>query len=225
MGHVLRGFALVLGNARLRAYAWKPLAQAALVLLALLVAGGWVLVPWIAGWLEGLGLGSVLAGLLGLGAYAAVWVWLGGTLYMAVAGVMSSFLWDRLSDEVEKHVGSPGARKPLSSGAMVVDTVGRGCFSVAIAAGALVFGWWCVPLAVVLVGWLGLLDYTSCAFLRRGLPFGAQFARVFRCRGWAGFALLAGLVGLVPVLNLLMLPALVAGGAIMVSATDPKALR
>jgi CysZ protein len=225
MGHFFRGLALVFGDARLRAFAWKPLLQAGVLFAALLVLGGFLLVPWIAGWLEGLGLASVLAGLLGSGVFVAVWIWLGGTLYVALAGILSSFLWDKLSDEIEVRAGSTLVRKKLPVSLIVRDTMSRACFSAAIAILALLFGWWCVPVAVLLVGWLGLLDYTSCAFLKRGLAFGAQFGRVFRCRGWAGFALVCGIVSLVPLVNLLLLPAMVAGGALMVASTDPEALR
>jgi uncharacterized protein involved in cysteine biosynthesis len=65
---------------------------------------------------------------------------------------------------------------------------------------------------------IGLLDYTAPAFLRRGLTLGPQWARLRHGfdRDTAAFALVAGLLSLVPLVGVLLLPGLVAGGTLLV---------
>lgn len=190
--------------------------------VGLLLLGAWVVVPASAGWLTSLGATASLAKWIGWGLYLGLWVWLGGVVYLAIAGVMSSFLWDALAEAVEGTRGPLSPFVPVSAADRLADTAGRAAFSAAIALLALVAGWWCVPIAWLLAGWLGLYDYTASAYLRRGVVFRAQRRRALRCRGAGGFAAVSGLLGILPLVNVLMLPAMVAGGTLLVCENEPK---
>jgi hypothetical protein len=88
--------------------------------------------------------------------------------------------------------------------------------SLFIAFATILLGWLFFGIVgVVLAGWLGLLDYTSNAFARRGILIDRQFSSVRKLPGWGGFLVSAGVVALFPFLNVLLLPALVAGGTIL----------
>jgi uncharacterized protein involved in cysteine biosynthesis len=68
---------------------------------------------------------------------------------------------------------------------------------------------------VLVAGWVGVLDYTSPAFLRYNRTVGEQWPVGTKMKGWFGFQIGAGLLSLLPFVNVLMLPALVAGGTSM----------
>ncbi|HTQ11030.1 MAG TPA: hypothetical protein VMI31_13225, partial [Fimbriimonadaceae bacterium] len=97
------------------------------------------------------------------------------------------------------------------------DGVARGSFALAVTLLSLCCGWlfFGVP-AVLFAGFLGLHDYTSAAYLRRGVTFPAQMSPVGKLEGRFSFAIAAGLLTLIPLVNVLMLPCLVAGGTLMV---------
>jgi uncharacterized protein involved in cysteine biosynthesis len=173
-------------------------------------------VPWIEGLLArwdlmpqvGFGVGSVL--------YAvAIWFF-GGVLYLALSGVLSSLLWDRLSMEVERGIRGTAALQSVGCVGTLWDTVLRGTFSCAIAVASFAFGCCTFGIAgVLLAGWLGLLDYTASPFIRRGVLFTGQFGRVFSLKGWRSFAIGAGVITLAPLVNVLLLPAMVVGGTLL----------
>jgi len=73
-------------------------------------------------------------------------------------------------------------------------------------------GGWLGP---VLGGILSLFDFTAPYMLRRNLTFGKQWGHVFKLQGWFGFAVFGGIITLIPLVNILMLPVMVAGGTIM----------
>ena len=75
-----------------------------------------------------------------------------------------------------------------------------------------------IPLLVASL--LSVLDATAPAFARRGVRLGLQIGRVRRLRGVVSFALVSGLIVLVPVLNVLALPILVAAGTILVADAE-----
>jgi uncharacterized protein involved in cysteine biosynthesis len=56
------------------------------------------------------------------------------------------------------------------------------------------------------------------------VTLGGQFGRVFRLRGWLTFLLLGGLLTLLPFINVLLLPVMVAAGTIMVAKSERPAV-
>ncbi len=210
-----QGIRLVLSVPRLWSYCWKPL-LAALAVYVALGAGVWLLVvpllirrlPWGSGaeWLAG-----ILVSLLIL----ALWLLLFSYAFVLLSSLFSSFLWDRLTEQVEILDGGGAPAVPLPRSALILDALKR--LALALCVGMLAFGCAFVtgPFAPLLAAaLLGLLDFTAPAYLRRGRTLGAQWSRVFR-RSSLGFALTAGLLSLLPVVNVLLLPGLVAGGTLL----------
>jgi uncharacterized protein involved in cysteine biosynthesis len=192
----------------------------ALVFLAIVALGYVLLVPRIADLLEWMRVPGGVAGTLGVVIYGILWWFAAGVVFLGLAGFFSSLLWEKLSLEVERKVkgSAPVSRIPI--GVVLLDSASRMIFSMSIAVMALLFGFWCIPIAIVLAGWLALYDYTAPAFLRRGVPFSRQFRRAFRCKGWKGFALSCGILTLLPVINMILMPGLVAGGTIMCAESE-----
>ncbi|MBX7133636.1 MAG: EI24 domain-containing protein [Fimbriimonadaceae bacterium] len=216
MRYVLRGIELAFGDRRLRPFLWKPWLWSLLIFLCVLVVGYLIWLPFSASLAQKWGVSAWLGATLGTVIYAVFWIFASGVVFLSLAGLLSSLLWDGLSIEVEKiERGYAADRAPALAG-QIWDTLIRLPFVVFIVLSTLLFGWTCFGTAgVLLAGWLGLYDYTACAYLRRQVNFVGQFGRVFRSRAWFGFAVLAGLVTLIPFLNVLFLPALVAGGTLL----------
>ena len=154
-----------------------------------------------------------------------VWVLavLVGTALLSVV-VMSAFLgviFDPLSREVERELsGEAPPAIPFSWGVLMGDSLQRFGYNVFL--GILAFALGFVPVvgaifAVMVTGVIGLLDYTSVAYLRRGQLLGAQRTELFRKldRPAVLFGLVVGLSALVPGLGLLLAPGFIAGGTIL----------
>ncbi len=138
--------------------------------------------------------------------------------------VMSAFIgviFDPLSREVERIAGGeappPCPQKPAE---LFLDSLRRLGFNILL--GTLAFGIGFIPVvgtifAVVCTGIIGVLDYTSVAYLRRGLTFPTQRREIFkkRDRQTALFGLIVGLAALVPGLGLLLAPGFIAGGTLL----------
>jgi len=191
------------------------------IFISVILIGYFALVPWIQGVIEArLGPSSeatsLLKALVAL-AYAAIWFFLAGFLFITITSLTSSFLWDDLSQRIEEDItGEPGRKSTLPTGRIVMDSLSRGVFSILIAIASLVCGW-ILPLVgpVLLAGWLGVLDYTSSSFLRYDRTVGQQWPVAMKMRGWFGFLVGSGLLSLLPLVNVLLLPGLVAGGTVM----------
>ncbi|MBC7809268.1 MAG: hypothetical protein H7145_24300, partial [Akkermansiaceae bacterium] len=69
---------------------------------------------------------------------------------------------------------------------------------------------------------IGLLDYTSPIFARRGKTLGPQWRELFGALNvrTVTFALAAGFVSLIPVVGVLMLPGMIAGGTLLILGRD-----
>ena len=149
-----------------------------------------------------------------------VWVLASSYVFLFLGGIFASFLWDPLSKQVEELDGGSPGDSPLTFGQMTNDTIVRSVVAAVLAIAGLIgsliftpiFGW-------VLASFLALCDYTSPACLRRGWTLGPQVKRMLNGRG-VMFGALTGLVGLLPVLNLLLWPAAIAGGTLLVRRLD-----
>jgi uncharacterized protein involved in cysteine biosynthesis len=81
---------------------------------------------------------------------------------------------------------------------------------------ALITGWMFLgAVGIVLVGWLGLHDFTAPASMRRGEPLWIQIRTVYQSKGWFGFLVCAGICASIPFVNIVLLPSLVAGGTLL----------
>lgn len=218
MRFIVRGLRLVSSDRRLWPYIWKPMAAAGVIYVAILAIAYRLIVPAIEGVLRDRGLPEF---------FAAIGFWLlaffvSAMLYIGIAGVLSSLLWDKLSLEVERSVYGDAPVHDIGCAGNATDALGRGAFAIALTILSLIFGCLLPLLAVPIVGLLGLYDYTANAFLRRQVAFISQLREAHRCEGAFGFLLVAGVLTLFPILNLLMLPAMVAGGTLMVAESEKR---
>lgn len=221
MQFIVQGIGLVFGNRRFWPFVWRPMAISAAILIAIIALGYFLIVPGGERFLAERGLDSwVGASLLRLG-YALVWWFLAGVVFASIGGLLSSFLWEGLSLEVEREVNANPPTHKLQTSELVSDTVSRGIFAFTIFFGTCACFWF-PPAGVLLAAWLCLYDYTASAYLRRGVLFPTQFRRAFGVRGSASFALVSGLLTLVPFLNVVMLPGLVAGGTLMLAEHERR---
>lgn len=221
MGHLAEGMRMVFRDRRYWRYILVPWFWSTLIFLSVVVIGYFALVPWIQSVIEArLGPSSETTGLLKslvAIAYVAIWFFLAGFVFITITSLTSSFLWDDLSQRIEEDItGVPGRKSTLPTGRIVVDSLSRGVFSILIAIASLFCGW-VLPFVgpVLLAGWLGVLDYTSSAFLRYDRTVGQQWPVAMKMKGWFGFLVGSGLLSLLPFINVLLLPGLVAGGTVM----------
>jgi CysZ protein len=204
-------------------YIAVPWLWSILIFVLVVIVGYFALVPWIQGMIDSrLGTGSNLSGLaktLVSLTYVVIWFFLAGFVFLTITSITSAFLWDDLSQKVEEQTtGQMAPKSTLPTKRVVVDSISRGVFAIAMAILSLFCGW-IVPFVVpvLIAGWLGVLDYTSPIFLRYNRTVGQQWPVATKMKGWFGFQVVSGVLSLVPLLNVLMLPALVAGGTIMAS--------
>jgi uncharacterized protein involved in cysteine biosynthesis len=229
MQFIAEGIRMVYGDRRYWRYILVPWIWSTLIFAAVVVVGYFALVPFIQGQIDAtIGQNSsgssFLHGLVAL-AYAVIWFFIAGFVFLTITAITSSFLWEDLSRKVEESItNSPAPKSTLSNGRIALDSMSRGLFAILIAVLSLVCGW-VIPIAgpVLLAGWVGLLDYTSPTFLRYDRTVGEQWPAVARMKGWFGFQIGAGLISLVPFLNVFLLPGLVAGGTCM--AVRSRAVR
>jgi CysZ protein len=216
----VRGILLVARTPRLWPLCSGPLFAAVAAYVLLGVLGGVLVVPRLTVWLGA----QTPAWAVATGAAALViWVALFPFLFVLLAGIFSGLIFDRLSDAVERIAGAPGAGAPaapgMPRGAVLRDSLARLLLNGALGAGALVFSFALGPIPGVLAAAvIGLLDFTSPAYLRRGHTLRAQTARLLGRPDAAtvSFAFAAGLLSLIPLLGVFLLPGLVAGGTLLV---------
>lgn len=220
----LRGILLVARTPRLWPLCAVPLAAAVLVYGLLGVLGAIFVAPHLRGYLSGGWAVWAQAAAL------VVWIVLFPFLFVLLAGIFSGLIFDRLSRAVETmHAGAAGLAPDvrLGCGRAGGDSLARLLLNGMLGAGALVLGLFLGPIPGVFAAALvGLLDFTSPAYLRRGVTLGPQARRLLgRLDGATiGFALVAGLVSLLPLVGVFFLPGLVAGGTLLTlrrEATPP----
>ncbi|RYG24847.1 hypothetical protein EON82_09270 [bacterium] len=216
MRPILRAVRLFSRERGLWKYAVRPMLWGVLAyafVLALIGKTGAWLGEIVSGWLGGSAqTGSLLGAIVGFGVAIA----LSGAIYLALVGFISGFGFDKLSHEVEERafgraVGtSPGFAAGLS------DSIGRAVMAgvlgiVALCgAGTVVIPW-------LVASFLCLMDFTAPALLRRGVGLGRQFGIARRLPDAWGFALIAGALILIPVVNVLALPILVTAATLIVA--------
>ncbi|MCW5936078.1 MAG: EI24 domain-containing protein [Fimbriimonadaceae bacterium] len=216
MPTMLRAFLLVYQDRTLRSYVWRPLLFSALAYLALLLAGFAVLVPWLAHLAETSGLPGAVGWIGGTVVLGVAWFFLSGPIFLVMANLFSAFLWEPLSRRVEERLYGRAEGAAPTWPMLLQDLAFRMPTTVMAALAVAVFGTGCFGLvAVVVAGWMGLNDYTSPAFARRGVVFPRQAFAALRCQNSWTLWLLGGASSLLPFLNVLLVPGWVAMGTVM----------
>lgn len=138
--------------------------------------------------------------------------------------LMSAFIgviFDPLSREVEREVsGTLPPVTPMPWKVLFIDSLQRLGFNALL--GILAFALGFIPVvgviaAVIIAGAIGLLDYSSVAYLRRDHLFSAQRKEIFSKLDKQSilFGVIVGLAALVPGLGLLLAPGFIAGGTLL----------
>jgi CysZ protein len=219
----LRGIVLVLRSPRLWPYALGPLLGVITVYIVLGIGGGILLLPRLAEWLGRLPGGGFWT-IFGEAAAVILYVLLFPFVFILLGGIFFGFVFEPLSLAVERLVAEPGETVPsvrLGFAPLFGDTVRRLFVNAGLGLTAFVVGLFLGPFApvpgVLAASVIGILDYPSPAYLRRGHTLRPQARRLFRPldRDTALFGLIAGLLTLVPILGVLLMPGLIAGGTLL----------
>lgn len=225
MRFLFDGFRLTIGTKSLRGYVWRPLvtallaATAAVLLTAVLAAT--VLSPWLAArfnWDPTWGRWALAA----LGMVASVFLF--SPAFFTVAVLASALKWEGLSREVEEmRFPAPTPDHRLSFRQALFDSWRRMPFGIVAGLISMVlsfFGlFW---LGALLVAFFATFDVTGPAFARRRVLFPGQVGPTLKCPGYFTFWLGCWALTLVPIVNILALPAMVAGGTLMVAEAERK---
>jgi CysZ protein len=215
---VFLGIALLLRTPRLWPLALAPLMGAFLFYVVLGVAGWFWLMPLLK---EGFGEGAIFGTIAAL----LAWLLLFPYLFLVFASAITSIAFEPLAREVERCVTNKTPSPiPLTTGQSLRDSGHRFLVNMTLGGMAFLIG---LPLSpfeplglvpgVLAASLIGLLDYTSVGYLRRGRTLTAQW-RHLRTRldvDVLGFALVAGLLSLMPFVGLFLMPGLIAGGTLL----------
>lgn len=224
MQHILSGARLLLRNRSLWPYVTKPFLYTLGAFAAVLVVSYFLFSSLISRLLQWMGLAPDQSTVLSAFVFAVVFFLVSGVLFVALAGAMSSLMWEKLSLEVEELAMGSAPAAALDRKAQLSDSMSRLVFSLFFAILGVCCGWtFAGAPAIAIAAYLALHDFTAPAFLRRGVVFRQQRSLVFKLRDCWTFALGAGLISLFPFVNVLFMPALVAGGTLMVAKSNDRA--
>jgi CysZ protein len=216
---VLRGTVLIWRNPRLWGLCLAPLFAAIVVYIGLGALGWWLIQPHLHGWVTNLHLMQGVEDWIGIGG-VLLWIVLFPFLFTLFAGAFAGVIFEPLSVAVEKVVvGELRPGTPLSFGAAMRDTFARLMLAVVLGLIAFALGFFLGPIpGIIVAALIGLLDYTSPVYARRGKTLGAQWADLFRNLNLdsISFAVVAGLLSLIPFVGVFLLPGMVAGGTLLV---------
>ncbi len=213
--HLLAGMQLIRTQRQLWPFVWKPLLASIAAYFVILIGGWFLIVPKLSHWLEQWILG-IVAQTIGNVLYALIWIFFSGPIFVGIMGAFSGFLWEKLAVEVEKiHLGEVRSSDPDRNKA-ILDSIARLGLALFLAVGILFMGSFCFGIVgLVLAGWQGTIEFTGPAFARRGVFLGGQTTRIWKSRSTPGFLVGAGVISLVPLLNALLFPCMVAGGTLL----------
>lgn len=223
MQHILSGGRFLLQNRSLWGYVAKPFFYTGLVFVGVLIGSYFLFSPFIARLMQWVGLPPDQSTVLSALVFAVLFFLISGVLFVALAGMLSSLMWEKLSLEVEELAFGSAPTGVLDKKAQFADSMNRLVFSLFLAVLGVCCGWTFagVP-AIAIAGYLALHDFTAPAFLRRGVVFRQQRSLVFKLQDCWTYALGAGLISLFPFVNVLFMPALVAGGTLMVAKSRDR---
>jgi uncharacterized protein involved in cysteine biosynthesis len=212
MRHFMEAVSLFRRNPRLRRYAIQPLGWTAALFVAIAVVGYWLLVPALSEILSRVGLESAAVPL-----YLILWLLATGVFFLVIAGFIGSLVWDRLSEEVELILTGTSPRTHLPRTLVAIDAFKRLLWSLSLGILAIVSGIF-LPVVgpLVVLAYLGMLDFTASPLLRRGILLRQQRKTILKMKGSVDLGLIFGTILIIPVVNVLALPLLVTAGTVMV---------
>jgi CysZ protein len=219
MKEILAGMRILARTPRLWHLALGPLVGAFLFYLVLGVVGGLWLVPLLEEWLGEWAIVGKIPALL-------AWLVLFPYIFLVFASAFTGIAFEPLAREVEKSVtGTTPGPIPLTHIQSFSDSAARLFINLTLGGVAFLIGLLFGPLGPVIgpilsacaASLIGLLDYTSVGYLRRGKTLGAQWKHLRTHLGFDifSFAIVAGLLSLVPFLGILLMPSLIAGGTLL----------
>ncbi|MBX3095871.1 MAG: hypothetical protein KF812_03335 [Fimbriimonadaceae bacterium] len=215
---------MIAKNRDLRGLAIAPLLISGLVLIVVWVVavawGGGALGAWAASFIPWAGGASTLIArlIVGIGL-----LFLASSLFIHFALMAGGHYWDELSFRVEQRVMGNAPREGMSLARLVLEIAMRLVFALFIALVGLLFGWWLAGVVgVILAGSLAFIDLTAPAFARRGVRFPRQVFAALALKEKVWFVPLAGLIALVPLLNIFLLPGLLSTATIIVARRHPQ---
>lgn len=222
MRFVLRGFHLVYRTPLFRSYVQRPLLYAVAAFGIVFLAAIGLAVPigrWLGSTFGMDQLGPWLAPFLVIVAFMLV----AGPVFAGLFGAISALVFEKLTIEVEELEFGFAAGSPVPFSRGMADAAARLPFALVIGILSLAVGWTCGGIVgVALSGWLALYNFTAPALLRRRVGFGKQFVGAWRLPGAVPFWIAGGLASMVPILNVVAMPALTAAGALMCAEADRR---
>lgn len=212
------GLKLVLTDRELRPYIWRPIFSTLPLLLGLVV-----LTFFAAGWLASLWVAGPLGGVLGVAITVGIWWFALGPVFFTLAILLSANHWEKLSLRAEQEYrNGPVPNNTTTWKGAMKDTARRFPRSILTTALCMVTG--PIFFGAVSAGIAGLqarYDFTAPAFARRGIGWPEQKRLFKRIPGQAPFWLVCALGSWIPIVNLFMLPVLVAAGTVFVANRYP----
>jgi uncharacterized protein involved in cysteine biosynthesis len=143
------------------------------------------------------------------------WAVLFPYVFLILGSGFLALVFEPLAREIEKALGDAPPQASLRLGPIVLDTLARLALNGFLALLGFGLGLILGPIPGICVAALiGLLDYTAVAFLRRGIGLKAQWGILLKKPDVHTllFAVISGLLSLVPIVGLLLAPGLIAGG-------------
>lgn len=229
MQFVLDGIRIVWGHKDLRGAIWKPLIVAAILFLAINIGGYYLAKPYLEYWVaqaaEKLPFLKDYISTTAFILYRVLWFFISLPIYLAIASFCSAWLWEKISIRVEEIRFGHAAKSNLGCGMMLADAFYRLGFAFVLSVLMFVTGWLFFGIVGLLIaGWMGAMDYSAAAFWRRDVVGWQQGKRIRALDGWFGFVGTCGLVTVVPLVNVFLLPGLVAGGTLFCAQSDAKTI-
>lgn len=213
MGPLLRGFAYISRKPKLWSYAWGPVIATVLLYVGLLVVLQVSLKPVIDRIAPDSGVFSSLP-IIGSIAVFLLWLVAANFVVIAISSLFSGLLWGKLSLTVEQDMYGDAPDVRLGCLPQAKEFFWRLLQSVVAVLAVILFGWFGLVAGAVIVGVLGVIEFSAPAYARRGVLYPAQL-RVTRLPAALGFGVGAGLLSLLPFVFVLAMPALVVGGTIL----------
>jgi len=232
-GFYLKGYGFLLARRRLWCWVWVPAVVSVALLAATLVGGVWLLHGPIHGLFhqQAWFFEAVEWALEILVAAALVVILV--MLFTAVATALGAPFYDALTARVEAEVLGPEEEEPFRLKQFLRDTVlpiweAAKLLALQLVVMLVLMLLWFVPLvgtlpSVLATCWFAALDHLDFPLERKGYRTGEKLRFVWRHKALClGFGTLASLGVLVPLVNLLALPAGVVGATLMYLGAEDK---
>lgn len=219
MGFLLQGIWIVFTNRELRREIWRPLLQSVLLSIGVVIVVAILLGSFLNSRMP-----QNFSGPLGfiLGTIAAVLLF--QPVFFLGSVMLSANRWASISLKVEDQVTrGPIPMDKLSRGQIIQDMVFRLVSGFTFAIISLVIGTIFTPwVGMIFASFAATFDVAGPAYARRGKIFPGHVMQEITSRGYLSFWAGCWLLSLIPIVNLLALPGMVAGATILVAHSERK---